>query len=109
MNIARALLLMPEVLICDEPVSALDISIQAQILNLLKEIQKEYNLTYLFISHDLSVTKYMSDNIAVIYKGDIIENGISQEVMTNPKQTYTKLLLESILPNSPYERTDNYL
>lgn len=109
MNIARALLLMPEVLICDEPVSALDISIQAQILNLLKEIQKEYNLTYLFISHDLSVTKYMSDHIAVIYKGEIIENGSNQEVMTNPKQTYTKLLLESILPNSPYERTDNYL
>lgn len=104
MNIARALLLMPEVLICDEPVSALDISIQAQILNLLKSIQKEYNLTYLFISHDLSVTKYISDNVAVIYKGEIVEKGSSQEVLINPKHEYTKHLLNSLTPNSPYER-----
>lgn len=103
MNIARALLLMPDLIICDEPVSALDISIQAQILNLLKEIQREYNLTYLFISHDLSVTKYMSDDVAVIYNGEIVENGRSQELLTNPKHEYTKHLLSNMLPNSPFK------
>lgn len=105
MNIARALLLMPKLLICDEPVSALDMSIQAQILNLLKEIQKEYNLAYLFISHDLSVTKYMSDDVAVIYNGKIVEKGKNQDVLTHPKHPYTKFLLDSILPNSPYKRS----
>lgn len=105
MNIARALLLMPEIIICDEPVSALDISIQAQILNLLKVIQKEYNLTYLFISHDLSVTKYMCDDVAVIYKGEIVEKGNSQEVLMNPKHEYTKHLLESITPQTPKRKS----
>ncbi len=104
MNIARALLLMPEVLVCDEPVSALDISIQAQILNLLKAIQNEYGLAYLFISHDLSVIKYMSDDVAIIYKGRIVENG-SSSILSSPKHPYTQLLLESMPPKSPYERS----
>lgn len=105
MNIARALLLMPEILVCDELVSALDISIQAQILNLLKAIQNEYGLTYLFISHDLSVIKYMSDDVAVIYKGRIVEKGSSSRVLTSPKHPYTQLLLKSMPPKSPYERS----
>lgn len=105
MNIARALLLKPELIICDEPVSALDISIQAQILNLLKELQKEYGLTFLFISHDLSVIKYMSDDVAVIYKGRIVEQGSCAEVLKLPRHPYTRLLLNSLPPNSPYERS----
>ncbi len=105
MNIARVILLKPEMVICDEPVSALDISIQAQILNLLKKIQNEYNISYLFISHDLGVTKYMSDDIAVIFQGKIVEQGVCEEVLNSPKHTYTKNLINSILPNSPYEKT----
>lgn len=104
MNIARALLLKPKLLICDEPVSALDISIQAQILNLLKEIQKEYNLSYLFISHDLSVIRYMSDYIAVMYKGEIVEKARCNDIVQNPKHPYTKALINSIPPKSPYEK-----
>lgn len=93
--IARALVVNPKVIICDEPVSALDVSIQAQILNLLKRLQKEYNISYIFISHDIGVVNYMSDTIIVMSKGNIVEMGNAKEVFLNPKEDYTKKLLES--------------
>ncbi|MCT4620112.1 MAG: ABC transporter ATP-binding protein [Marinisporobacter sp.] len=95
-GIARALMLSPEFIIADEPVSALDVSVQAQILNLLKELQSKFNLTYLFISHDLNVVHYMCDRIGVMYLGKIVEQGAVEEIYKNPQHPYTKLLLSSI-------------
>ncbi|MGD9570169.1 MAG: ABC transporter ATP-binding protein [Sedimentibacter sp.] len=93
--IARALVVNPKVIICDEPVSALDVSIQAQILNLLKELQRELNISYIFISHDIGVVNYMSDTILVMSKGNVVESGIAKEVLLKPKEEYTKRLIES--------------
>ncbi|MEH7503729.1 dipeptide ABC transporter ATP-binding protein [Neobacillus drentensis] len=99
-GIARALSLNPKLIICDEPVSALDVSIQAQILNLLKDLQKELNLTYLFIAHGLGAVKYISDRIAVMYLGRIVEVAKTEEIFRNPQHPYTKALLSSYpIPN----------
>lgn len=94
--IARALALNPKLIIADEPVSALDVSVQAQVLNLLKELQAEFGLTYIFISHDLGVVKFMSDRIMVMNKGDIVELDSADAVYSNPQQTYTKQLINAI-------------
>jgi peptide/nickel transport system ATP-binding protein len=94
--IARALALNPGLLVCDESVSALDVSVQAQVLNLLNDLKKEFGLTMLFISHDLSVVRYMCDRIMVMNKGKIVETGTAEEVYGNPKSDYTKELLNAI-------------
>ncbi|MBP1043936.1 ABC transporter ATP-binding protein [Vagococcus sp. BWB3-3] len=95
-NIARALMLNPKLIICDEPVSALDVSIQAQVINLLIELQEEFQLTYLFISHDLNVVRYFCDRIAVMYQGEVVEFDEAEEVYHRPKHAYTKKLLAAI-------------
>ena len=94
--IARALSVNPKLVICDEPVSALDVSIQAQIINLLKRLQKDLNLTYVFISHDLSVVKFISDKIGVMYLGNMVEFGSKDEIFNNPLHPYTKALFSAI-------------
>ncbi|MFV0424099.1 MAG: ABC transporter ATP-binding protein [Bacilli bacterium] len=95
-GIARALSVKPEFILCDEPISALDVSIQAQIVNTLKDIQETSKVAYLFVAHDISMVKYISDRIGVMYLGRIIEIGTSDEIVNNPQHPYTKMLLNSI-------------
>ena len=95
-GIARALGVDPEILVCDEPISALDVSIQAQVVNLLKELQKQRNLTLLFIAHDLSMVKYISDRVAVMYRGKVVELGKPEDVYNNPVHSYTKSLISAV-------------
>lgn len=102
--IARALSVKPDLVICDEPVSALDVSIQAQIINLLKDLQKSMGLTYLFISHDLSVVKVISDKIGVMYLGSMVEYGAKKDIFDNPLHPYTKALFSAIPNPNPDEK-----
>lgn len=94
--IARAIALNPDFIVCDEPVSALDVSIQAQVINLLKDLQEEFHLTYLFISHDLSVVEHISDTVGVMYLGGLVETGATEDIFANPLHPYTKALFSAI-------------
>ena len=108
-GIARALAMNPKFIVCDEPVSALDVSIQAQILNLLRRLQKERGLTYIFITHDLSVVNYISDEIAVMYLGRMIEKAKTEELFKNPTHPYTKALLSALPIPSLHNRRERIL
>lgn len=108
-GIARSLILQPKVIVCDEAVSALDVSIQAQIINLLEDLQKEYNLTYLFISHALSVVRHISDRVMVMYLGRMVEFGRTEELFANPLHPYTKALLSAVPQPDPDVRVERII
>ena len=108
-SIARAIALEPDLVICDEPVSALDVSIQAQVINLLLKLQEELNLAYLFIAHDLSVVRHVSHRIAVMYLGRIVEHGFKEELFNNPKHPYTRCLLASVPKPDPEAKQERII
>ncbi|MEM1575507.1 MAG: ABC transporter ATP-binding protein [Nitrososphaerota archaeon] len=109
-SIARALILKPEFIVLDEPTSALDVSVQAKILNLLRELQKKFDLSYLFISHDLMIVKYMSERVGIMYLGKIVEIGNSHEIFNEPLHPYTRMLIESIpIPDPKIKRKVNII
>ena len=95
-NIARAISMKPDFIVCDEPVSALDVSVQAQVINLLEDLREKYNLSYLFISHDLSVVSHIADRVAVMNRGKIVEHGRTQDIINNPQDPYTRELIAAV-------------
>jgi len=105
-GIARALILKPKLIIADEPVSALDVSVQAQVLNFMQDIQKEYNLSYLFISHDLGVIKHLCDRIGIMYHGRLVEEGLAADIYSDPRHLYTKRLISAIPEINPTKRLE---
>lgn len=107
-GVARAIALKPKLIIADEPVSALDVSVQAQVLNFMQDIQKELNLTYLFISHDLGIVKHMCDELAIMYKGRYVEQGTRDDIFNNPQHIYTKRLIAAIPDIDPRNREKQY-
>ncbi|WP_322904343.1 ABC transporter ATP-binding protein [Paenibacillus sp. SGZ-1009] len=106
-GIARALTLNPKLIIADEPVSALDVSVQAQVLNFMKEIQKEFKLTYLFISHDLGIVRHMCDQIGIMYRGRLVEQGSTEDIYERPEHVYTRRLISAIPNIDPGQRQES--